>query len=697
MSANWDLQPAGRPGWRALAPRAAAALGGLLAAGLAATLVAASAAVVLLAPAPAAVAAGAAGCAYADLPPLACLLHRPPARSVISAADGSVLADLHGDQDRVVVPLSAIPQTVRDAVLAAEDARFYQHGALDARGIARALATNLRDGGVREGGSSIAQQYVKNMVTGDQVSLRRKLAEAVYATRLERYMTKDQLLAAYLNLVYFGDGVYGIATAAEHYFSKPVGRVSLAEAAALAGTIARPASYRPTGGAPALRRRDEVLQRMAAAGFATPARVAAAAREPLRPRVRPETVRAPSFVDYVTRQLLGSHAYDATLGPAGSAARERAVFEGGLSIVTTLRPRDQALAEAAVRDRLAGVGRAGALVSIAPSTGAIVAMVGGRGDARATVNLATGQGGAGFPAGSSFKVFYLVAALERGIPAGLALDAPASVTVRAPECPSGYTVHNAETGGLGRIGLARATAGSVNTYYAQLMAQVGTPAAIRAARRMGITTPLRDYCSLVLGSENVTPIDLADAYATLADGGIHCQPLSIARITDPSGRVIDDGTPSCRRAVDRGVADAATGILRGVVAPGGTGFRAAIGRPLAGKTGTTTRYTNAWFTGFTRQLATSVWVGDPDRQAPMAHLFGGGPVYGGTYPALIFRDYMAAVLANRRVLDLPGPPGTLPGTTPPGTTPPSRSALSPRAPAATGWTGWRHRRHRRRR
>jgi membrane peptidoglycan carboxypeptidase len=647
----------GRPGWRALAPRAAAALGGLLVVGLVATVVAASVAVVLLTPATEAAAAGATGCAYADLPPLACLLHQPPTRSVVYAADGSVLAYLHGDQDREVVPLSAIPPTVRDAVLAAEDARFYEHGALDARGIARALATNLRDGDVREGGSSIAQQYVKNVVTGDQVSLRRKLAEAVYATRLERYMTKDQLLAAYLNLVYFGDGVYGIATAARHYFAKPVGRLTLAEAAALAGTIARPASYRPTGGAPALRRRNEVLRRMAAAGFATPAQAAAAAQRPLRPRVRPETVRSPYFVDFVTRQLLGSHAYDAALGPAGSAARERAVFEGGLSIVTTLRPRDQALAEAAVRDRLAGVGRAGAVVSIDPGNGAIVAMVGGRDHDHDKVNLATGQGGAGFPAGSTFKVFYLVAALEQGIPAGLAFDAPASVTVAAPECPAGYTVHNAETGGLGRIGLARATASSVNTYYAQLMAKVGTPAAIRVARRLGITTPLRDYCSLVLGSENVTPIDLAGAYATLADGGVHCEPMAIARITDPSGRVVDAGTPSCRRVVDRGVADAATGILRGVVAPGGTGFRAAIGRPLAGKTGTTTRYTNAWFTGFTRQLATSVWVGDPDRQAPMPNLFGGGPVYGGTYPALIFHDYMAAALASRRVLDLPDPPG----------------------------------------
>jgi penicillin-binding protein 1A len=284
-------------------------------------------------------------------------------------------------------------------------------------------------------------------------------------------------------------------------------------------------------------------------------------------------------------------------------------------------------------------------------------MVGGRDHARSEVDLATGQGGAGFPAGSSFKVFYLVAALERGVTAGTSLDAAPAVTVRAPECPDGYTVHNAETGGLGRIDLARATAASANTYFAQLMVRVGTPAAIRVARRMGITSELRDYCSLVLGTENVSPLELASAYATLADGGVHCQPLAVTRITGPSGRVVDGGQPSCRRVVDPGVAAAATAILRGVVAPGGTGFRAAFGRPLAGKTGTTTGFGDAWFTGFTPQLATSVWVGDPAGQVPMRDLFDGGPVYGGTFPALIFRRFMSAVLAGQPVLDLPGPPG----------------------------------------
>jgi hypothetical protein len=292
-----------------------------------------------------------------DTHPLGRLLARPPTRSVVHAADGSVLAVLHGDQDRTVVPLSAVPATVRDTVLAIEDARFYAHGALDLRGIARAAVTDLFSGHISQGGSDLTQQYVKNVVTGDRVSLHRKLVEALDAAQLERRLSKDQILAAYLNRVYFGEGVYGIATAAEHYFSRPLGRLTLAQAAALAGTIASPERFRPTAGGTALARRDEVLDRMAAVGFASPARVAAAKRQPLRPRLHPETVRYPYFVDDVTRTLLGDHALDGALGPAGSAARRRAVFEGGLSVTTTLRPDDQRAAERAVGDRLDGAGR----------------------------------------------------------------------------------------------------------------------------------------------------------------------------------------------------------------------------------------------------------------------------------------------------------------------------------------------------
>jgi membrane peptidoglycan carboxypeptidase len=591
------------------------------------------------------------------------LLARPEARSVVQAADGSVLAVLHGDQDRVVVALSAVPVRVRDAVLAAEDARYYQHGALDLRGIARAIAVDLTSGHLREGGSTIAQQYVKNVVTGDRRSLHRKLVEAVDAAALERTASKDRILAAYLNQVYFGDGVYGIATAAQHYFSRPVGKLSLAQAAALAGTIASPERFRPTAGREALARRNLVLDRMAAVGFASPARVAAAKRQPLAPRPHRQTVRYPYFVDDVTRTLLGDHALDAALGPAGSAARRRAVYEGGLRIRTTLRPDDQGRAETAVRDQLAGVGVDAALVSLDPATGAVVAMVGGHDFARSRVNLATGQGGSGFPPGSSFKVFYLVAALEEGIPTSTSFDTASPVTVTAPACPTGYTVHNAEPALGGRMALPQATAESVNAYYAQLMVRVGTTNAIRVARSMGITSPLHDYCSLVLGTENVTPLELAGAYATLANGGVHCRPSIIAAITGPTGRVLFDGRPSCRQAVDPQVAATAVGILRGVVGPGGTGFRAAIGRPVAGKTGTTSNNVDAWFTGFTPQLATSVWVGDAHAQVPMGHLFAGGPVFGGTFPALIFHDYMAAALAGQPVADLPGgPPGPRRGT-----------------------------------
>ena len=614
--------------------------------------------------------------------PVGRLMARPPTRSVVYAGDGSVLAVLHGDQDRKVVPLSAIPTTVRNAVLAAEDARYYQHGAVDLRGIVRAAAVDLASGQLREGGSSIAQQYVKNVVTGDQRSLHRKLVEVVDAAELERSVSKDQILAAYLNRVYFGEGAYGIATAAEHYFATPVARLSLAQAAALAGAIASPGRFRPTAGRAALARRNLVLDRMAAVGFASPARVAAAKRQPLRPQVRRKPDRFPYFVEDMTRTLLGDHALDAALGPAGSAARRRAVYEGGLRVMTTLRPADQRLAETAVRDRLAGVGLDAALASVDPASGAVVAMVGGRDFASSRVNLATGQGGGGFPPGSSFKVFYLVAALEQGIPPDTTFDTRSPVTVTAPACPTGYTVHNAEAASAGRLDLRRATAESVNTYYAQLMARVGTPAAIAVARRMGITSPLHDYCSLVLGTENVTPLELAAAYATLASGGIHCQPATITRITGPTGRVLFDGRPSCRRVLDPLVAATAVGVLRGVVGSGGTGFRAAIGRPLAGKTGTTSNFADAWFTGFTPQLATSVWVGDQRAQVPMRALFAGGPVYGGTFPALIFHDDMAAALQGQPVADLPGAP---PGRPAPDGASPSWHAAAALPGVRRGW------------
>jgi penicillin-binding protein 1A len=214
------------------------------------------------------------------------------------------------------------------------------------------------------------------------------------------------------------------------------------------------------------------------------------------------------------------------------------------------------------------------------------------------------------------------------------------------------------------MALPQATAESVNTWFAQLMVRVGTPAAIAVARRMGVTSPLRDWCSLVLGTENVTPLELASAYATLAAGGVHCRPSLLAKVTGPTGRVLFDGRPACHRVLDPQVAATAVGILGGVVRPGGTGFRAAIGRPLAGKTGTTTSFADAWFTGFAPQLATSVWVGDAGAQVPMRTQFNGGPVYGGTFPALIFHDYMAAALAGQPVADLPGLPAQAPATAP---------------------------------
>ena len=290
------------------------------------------------------------------VPPVGRALERPPERSLVYAADGTVLARLHATEDRVVIPLSGIPPDVRDAVLAIEDARFYRHGALDYRVLGRALLADLYGGGIRQGGSTITQQSVKQTVTGASVTLRRRLAEAIGAIQLERRLSKDRILEAYLNEVYFGEGAYGIEAAAEHYFSEPARELTLAEGAALAAAIASPARFRPTAGREALARRNLVLGRMAALGFAPGSEVAAALRQPLRTHLHRSTRRYPFFVQVVERQLLRDHALDGTLGPAGSAARERALFEGGLAIHTTLGTGRQRLAEAAVAEDLGAGG-----------------------------------------------------------------------------------------------------------------------------------------------------------------------------------------------------------------------------------------------------------------------------------------------------------------------------------------------------
>ena len=631
-----------------------------------------------------------------DVPPLQKTLPDPAQRSVIYAADGKTpLATLWLDENRKVVKLRDIPKRVRNAVVAIEDDRFFQHSGVDFRGIARAAVTDLRAGHIAQGGSTLTQQLVKLTVTGNSRTLDRKLREAIYAVELERRYSKHQLLEYYLNQAYFGEGVYGVATAANHYFdNKSIRKVSLSEAASLAATIAAPERYKPTNRKANLARRNLVLDRMQELGFATHRQVAKAKRAKLRVKRYAPPSRQPYFVEFIKQQLLHDPAYDKVLGKEGTERRKRAVFQGGLRIYTTLQPRRQTQARAAIGNQLwtrfgPNGNPTGALASVDPNTGRILALYGGRENFKKfQVDLATARGGAGFQPGSSFKVFFLVAALEKGISPGRVYNSPARVVIPNRRCYTGinqpWTPGNAGDGEAGVFNMYQATAHSVNTYFAQLAMDVGIERGIEAARRMGISVPppgSRDYdehwnvCSSVLGVVPVSVLDMASAYGVLANNGVRCPAYSIARIDSPDRKLYEHRS-SCTRVIEPKIAATVTAMLRGVVT-GGTGIAAALpGRPVAGKTGTAQDYKSAFFNGYTPQMATSVWVGFTPKPVPMSYQNGGRPVYGGTFPAMVFHDYMAAALSGAPVESFPAAPPppkppTPPTTTPPGTPPPT--------------------------
>lgn len=604
---------------------------------------------------------------YVDVPPLGDDLPDLAVRSVIEAGDGTVMHHLYRDADRKAVEFADIPEQVRRTVLAGEDARFYEHEGVDYRGIARALVANLQSGEIAQGGSTLTQQYVKLLITGNDVTLERKVREAIYAQELERRMTKDEILEGYLNLAYFGEGVYGIATAAEHYFSKTLDELTLTQTAALVATLPAPTSYRPTQEAN-LQRRNLILDQLESLGWETPEAVAEAKRAPLELKISERPNRFPYFHTYIRSQLLLDPDLDPVLGPAGSEERERRVFEGGLRVRTTLLPQHQRLAQRAVDNQLAGMfeqGFSGALASVDPRDGKVLSMVSGQDFDESKVNLAVlGRGGQGYQPGSAFKMFFLLAALEQGISPRLQLDAPEQITVTRPECPEGWSPGNSDGHASGRIDMYEATAQSVNTYYAQLAAMVGPQAGLEMARRLGITgipkpgTPeYSNYavCSLVLGTINVSVLDMAAAYGVLANDGVRCEPYTIWRISDADGKVLYQHEPKCERILSPSVARTAVDMLQGGPRHG-TATRASFGRPLGGKTGTAQDYTSAFFAGFTPQVSAAVWVGDPKQPRPMRHQFNGGRVFGGTFPALVFHDYMAAAHEGRPVEHFPPPP-----------------------------------------
>jgi membrane peptidoglycan carboxypeptidase len=621
----------------------------------------------------------------------------PPDRvaqtSLVLDTDGRTVAALHGPEDRTAVRLGEVSRWMRLAVVDTEDARFWRHGGVDWLAVARAAARDLERRRVVEGGSTITQQYVKNSYVSGERTLRRKLAEAGHAWGLEERNGKRAILEAYLNTVYFGQGAYGVEAAAQTYFSTGADRLSLTQAALLAGMIRAPAAYDPFRHPRAARaRRASVLARMERNGHLRRAVRARAAAAPLglhpgdpatagkagarrdghradppgqgnrgNPANRAERAgarRAPWFVGWVLDQLLdpADRRFDA-LGTSRKA-RADSVFTGGLRITTTVDLEAQAAAERAVAAVAGRRGRDpyGALVAVEPGTGAVRAMVGGRSwedDARfGRVNLATGAGGGGRPAGSAFKAFALVAALERGIPPEAVFAAPDRLVMGRRGRGPAWQVANYEGHGFGKATLRTATALSINTVYAGLLLRLGdgdadrgAAAVVEAAARMGVASQLRTVPSAVLGTGEVTPLEMAAAYATLAAGGRRAAPFGVARVTGADGRVLYQAKPGAAQAVKPAVAAIATDVLRGVV-DRGTGVRGRIGRPAAGKTGTTQDHADAWFVGFTPSLATAVWVGYPQGQVPMVPPRTGSRVSGGTWPAAIWSGFMRAALAG---------------------------------------------------
>ncbi|MGZ8762380.1 MAG: transglycosylase domain-containing protein [Acidimicrobiia bacterium] len=592
----------------------------------------------------------AAGCRYtADLE-----LPSAQAESTkVLAADGSLLANLHDEENRDPVALEAIAPVLRDAVVAIEDARYFEHDGVDPRGVVRALTRDIEAGTAEEGGSTITQQYVRAVMLDTDKTLIRKLHEAVLAIQLEHKFSKRQILQRYLNTVYFGNGAYGVEAAAQVYFAKPARNVDLPQAALLAGLIQAPNRTDPyQDPAGAQLRRDVVIDRMAELDRIDPAAAAAAKSAPLGVAPEPAAPRHPAahFVEQVKKQIVHDPAIGPAIGP-DEAARERRLFTGGLRVETTLDPKLQGLAEEAVAQVLPdpATDPEAAVVSIDPTNGHVVAYVGGRdyfGTApSAQFDLA--ENDAGRSSGSAFKPFVLAAALDAGIPLTRTYKAPGQMTIPI-EGQEPWDVSNYEGQADGsRMDLTEATVKSVNTVYAQLMMDVGPQVAVDEAKRLGIvTTALDAVPSAVLGTNEVTPLDMASAFSVFAGDGLRADPVFITRVTTRDGTVLYDAPAARHRVLSTLTARRVNEVLQQVVTDG-TGVKARIGRQVAGKTGTAEDYSDAWFVGYTPELSTAVWIGFPDDTTAMVSPTTRVTVTGGTWPAEIWQSYQGAALADR--------------------------------------------------
>jgi len=596
----------------------------------------------------------------------------------------NALAQLNGGVDRVTVSYDQMPQVLVDAVLSAEDRTFFKHGGVDPVGVARALWADLRSSGAQQGGSTITQQYVKNVYLTNERTVDRKIKEAVLAVKLERELPKTEILSRYLNTIYFGRGAYGVQAASKTYFGKNVQDLDLPEAAYLAGLIRSPETADASRGAgdpqaksgldTATFRRTSVLDAMLGQNYITQEQRDAAVasgwadvlpRKPADEKIAHPELGTQYFVDYVKNWLTDS----------GNFTPDE-VNGGGLRVYTTLDYGMQADAVDAVQSTLGKPGDPASSLVAVDTQGHITTMYSGLGyDANnpaTTTNIAAGKagGGSGRQAGSTFKTFAMAEAIKQGIGLETTYNSPASVTIPKADGGKNWTPHNDDNANHGQINMLNAIANSVNTYFAQLVMDINPQNLAATASRLGVGdfgTQLAPNPSLVLGSSDVSPLDMTSGYSTFMDKGEHVKPIAVTRVTDASGRVLYEAPGKRERVISEDITNQVSWALTGVIT-GGTGTGAAIGQPAAGKTGTTSDHRDAWFVGYTCKLTAAVWNGYTDN-TPMDNVRGRGPVFGGTYAAPIWAKFMAKATqgmdscAFDRPSDVSGRVGS-PGTAP---------------------------------
>src|SRR5919106_1859065 len=630
-----------------------------------------------------------------DLPELTKkdLKFNPPESSKLYSDDGRLIKTFHGEQNRTVVDLKAIPQHVQDAVIAIEDQRFYEHEGVDLKAIVRATLANIGSGRIEEGGSTITQQYVKQMIIAPgeiaEKSYERKIQEAALSRQLEKKLSKKEILERYLNTIYLGQGAYGLQAAAKVYFDTTVKKLDVSQGALLAGIIQQPGAFDPFRHPKAAKkRRNTVLNRMLAQDFITGRRAAKLGKKPLGVQKINEKEKnryeAAYFVDYVQKMLTYHPRFD-MLGKT-PAQRTKALFQGGLRITTTVDLDMQRAADNAVNSILYDANDPHAsLVAIEPSNGHVKAMVGGRdyfakrketngrfaklnlailGEPRLGPKKSGGtSAGEGRQAGSAFKAFTLAAAIDKGVPLTKTFKGGSCrVFPEIREWAVSPGLCNYEGSAFGQVSLLEATIRSINLVFVQLGLDIGMSATTDIARQMGVRTELLGVPSAPIGANPVNALGMASGYATLASNGVHHPPVAITRIYDTRKEKLLYDAPRTKgeAVISPSTAFIATSALQGVIS-GGTGTAAAIGRPAAGKTGTGQEYRDAWFAGYTPDLAAAVWVGYPQAEIPMTSTRIGS-VTGGSWPAQIWQAFMSSALSGTPPSDFTSPSGLAYGT-----------------------------------